>query len=250
MVETPADLDARYPDGSLRRFRYHTGAPLRPLAQDEPCPVLFRDLGLDGMALYLDDKLTRLAGPLSPITYLRTADYAEPYADHGAIGRLVFLRPLLLAPWHSGVPHIYVADARRCCDPASFGFVPGGQPSPAVEAALRDVRDTRELREALGGREYDDAVIDTRERVGALGASLAAAEVNAEPLRRCLQGADPALRDQARAFMAKEGLGEHDLCAAWHHLSPERRAAVTAAVAGMDPTMLAAARGLTCRLRL
>jgi hypothetical protein len=35
--------------GDLRRFSYHTGAPLRALEPQEPCPVLFRDLGLVGM---------------------------------------------------------------------------------------------------------------------------------------------------------------------------------------------------------
>ena len=34
-----------------------------------------------------------LAGPPSPITYMRTEAYVEPYTDHERIGRLVFLRP-------------------------------------------------------------------------------------------------------------------------------------------------------------
>src|SRR6476660_5579182 len=95
----------------LSAFRWHTGATLRPLAPGEPCPGLFRDIGPLALALFLRGKLPRLAGPLSPIVYMRTADYVEPYTDFERTGRLVLLRPLALGPWHSGVPHIYVSRA-------------------------------------------------------------------------------------------------------------------------------------------
>src|SRR3954469_18418646 len=101
MRESPRDrADSGYPASNLSRFRYHTGATLRPLRPDEPCPVLFRDLGVDATLLFLQGELVRLAGPLSPVIYMRTPDYVEPYTDHEAVGRLIFLRPLGVQPWH------------------------------------------------------------------------------------------------------------------------------------------------------
>src|SRR5262245_4268921 len=102
---------------NLARFRYHTGATLRPLAPDEPCRVLFRDVGPLAAADFLRGRLRRLAGPLAPILYTRTADYREPYVDHGRVGRLVFLRPKALNPWDSGVPTVYVASLRQRVEP-------------------------------------------------------------------------------------------------------------------------------------
>src|SRR5437660_12278491 len=102
MTETPAAFNdsaaRRYPAEDLSGFRWHTGATLRPLATDEPCPVLFRDIGPAALALFLRGRLPRLAGPLSPIVYMRTADYVEPYTDFEKTGRLVMLQPLLLCP--------------------------------------------------------------------------------------------------------------------------------------------------------
>src|SRR5215218_8489010 len=98
---------------NLARFRYHTGATLRPLAPDEPCRILFRDVGPVAAAAFLGGRLPRLAGPLAPILYTRTADYREPYVDYGRVGRLVFLQPKALNPWFSGVATIYVASLRQ-----------------------------------------------------------------------------------------------------------------------------------------
>src|SRR6516165_1737012 len=100
------------PDGSadLSRFRYHTGATLRRLGNEETCPVLFRDLGPAGMSLFLGGALKRLAGPMAPILYLRTSRYAEPYTDYENVGRLAVLRPKAIGPWFSGVPEVYVAE--------------------------------------------------------------------------------------------------------------------------------------------
>src|SRR3954453_3119284 len=108
MHKTPAFHGA----DALSGFRWHTGATLRPVAPGEACPVLFRDIGPAALALFLRGKLPRLAGPLSPIVYMRTADHVEPYTDYEKTGRLVMLRPLAIGPWHSGVPHIYVSKAR------------------------------------------------------------------------------------------------------------------------------------------
>src|SRR5262245_45390935 len=117
MHETPAAFNEadhntrRYPADDLSGFRWHTGATLRPLGPEEVCPVLFRDIGPAALALFLRGRLRRLAGPMSPLVYMRTAEYVEPYTDHERTGRLVFLRPLLLHPWHAGTGHVHVARA-------------------------------------------------------------------------------------------------------------------------------------------
>src|SRR5262249_25894472 len=130
MHETPAVFNEaedtrRYPADDLSGFRWHTGATLRPVGQEEVCPVLFRDIGPAALALFLRGQLRRLAGPTSPLVYMRTAEYVEPYTDHERTGRLILLRPLALHPWHAGTPHVYVAQARPGIDSLTVGFVPG-----------------------------------------------------------------------------------------------------------------------------
>src|SRR5580692_10642661 len=108
---------------NLTRFRYHTGATLRRLDPDEPCPRLYRDIGPEAMALFLRGRLGRLAGPFAPILYTRTAEYAEPYRDFEPIGRLVFLDSRQLRPWFSGVQHVYVASVANQTARVSVGFL-------------------------------------------------------------------------------------------------------------------------------
>ena len=43
----------------------------------------------DNDAIY--DEMRRLAGPMTPLTYLRSWRWAEPYVDHAGTGRLVVL---------------------------------------------------------------------------------------------------------------------------------------------------------------
>jgi hypothetical protein len=235
MRETPGEFRAAlgrpYPGDDLRRYRYHTGAPLRPIEADEPCPLLFRDVGPVAMARFLRGELRRLAGPLSPILYMRTEAYVELYADPEQIGRLVFLRPLVLWPWHSGVPHVYVARATRTADALVVGVVPGEVSLADAARRLADVRDTAELREALDGRCYDEARAATLERLDRLAAELEESERYAEPLRRRLQSGDLREQEAARERMGRLGISEHDLCAAWHHLPRERRAFLREALA-------------------
>ncbi len=238
MRETPAGLLAEageYPADNLAGYSYHTGGPLRPLAAEELCPVLFRDLGLEATARFLRGRLRRLAGPLTPITYLRTEAYVEPYTDYEGIGRLVFLRPLLLGPWHSGVPHVYVARATRTADPATIGLVPGHVPLAEAARLCGDLRDLGELRETLGGRLYDEAVHDTLGRLEALLAEQEATEKQAGPLRRAFQSPDRRCRELAREEMGRLGITENDLCAAWHHLPRERRSLLREALTGWMP---------------
>src|ERR1700756_1385904 len=110
---------------NLARFRWHTGAEPAPVLEPESLPLLFRDIGPEAMARFLRGGLRRLAGPFTPITYLRTADYREPYTDYARIGRLVLLRPQEVQPWHSGREHIFISAASLMPDTDSLGFIPG-----------------------------------------------------------------------------------------------------------------------------
>jgi hypothetical protein len=235
MREPPSDFNRGrpslfYPVSNLARFRYHTGAEPRPLEPDEPCPVLFRDLGPAATALFLRGRLRRLAGPLSPIIYMRTCEYVEPYTDHEQIGRLVFLRPLVLQPWHSGVPTVYVAPAEQLLPASAVGFVPGDVPLAKAAELAGDLKDVTEWREVLGGRCHDDALAETLYRLDLLDAELRETEERAAPLRAWLQSSSKDRRQRAREQMARAGLTEEDLCSAWHHLSRPRRAEVREAL--------------------
>lgn len=223
MLETPDACAGHYPADNLSGYRYHTGATLRRLRPDEVCPVLFRDLGPVALARFLRGDLRRLAGPLSPIIYMRTEEYVEPYVDHERIGRIILLRPLRLQPWHAGVPTIYVARATQGFDPGTIGFVPGDVPPERAARLAREVADVQQLREVLGGRAYEEAAAETLQRLDRLAEELTRTEERAVPLRRRLQAAEQRVREQARAAMQRVGLTESDLCTAWHHLSRERR---------------------------
>ena len=207
----------------LSRFRFHTGATLRRLDSAETCPILFRDVGPRALARFLRGELRRLAGPTSPILYLRTSAYEEPYIDYDRTGRLVFLLPERLGPWHSGVSQVFVASADHLVDPETVGFVPGDVPLELAGSMLADVRDIAGLRDAFGGRRYDEGRAESLERLGSLERECARAERLAEPIRRALQSGNRLQADDARAWMERCQITDHDLCAAWHHLSPARR---------------------------
>jgi hypothetical protein len=246
MYETPASFNdsawrsrpARaplYPADNLAGYSYHTGARLRPLQPGETCPVLFRDLGPLAMQRFLRGELRRLAGPLSPITYMRTEAYIEPYTDYEQIGRLIFLRPLELHPWHSGLPAIYVARAGRMAEAATIGFVPGEVGLARASWLAGEARDTRELRDILGGRRHDEAMAETIHRLEALTTDLEQTEKLAAPLRHWLQSADRGKRERAREAMERVRITENDLCAAWHHLPRSRRDWVLEALRQLGP---------------
>jgi hypothetical protein len=232
MIQTPSDFNTtqrggrRYPGENLARFRWHTGGPLRPLGAEEPCPVLFRDLGPVAMARFLRGELRRLAGPLSPIIYMRTEEYAEPYTDYEHIGRLLFLRPLELQPWHSGVPTIYVAPASALMDADSIVFVPGEVPLVEAARLASELPDAAAWCEVLGERAYAEARQTTLAQLELLNADLERTEEQAGPLRALLQSPEPHLRDLARKQMGRTGIDESDLCTAWHHLPRARRDAM------------------------
>jgi hypothetical protein len=240
VIESPGEFmdgarGRRYPADSLACYRWHTGAELRPLRADERCPVLFRDLGPEATALFLRGELRRLAGPLSPIVYMRTEDYAEPYVDHESVGRLLFLRPLALSVWHSGVPPIYVARATAPVDWGTIAWVPGDVSLDEVARLTAGLSSAREVRELFGGRAYDEAVAEALARFDRLAAELADAEERAGPLRGELQSPDDDRREWAWEMMERLGLTEEDLCSAWHHLPRERRGHIREALRRLPP---------------
>ena len=239
MIESPRELRDRrgnspgYPAENLSRYRYHTGADLTPIEPDEPCPILFRDIGPIAMACFLRGELRRLAGPYTPITYMRTEAYVEPYNDYEAIGRLVFLRPLLLHPWYSGIPGIYVARATLTLDMRTVAFIPGSVTLAEAAGLASAIADVAALREVFGGRHYDSEAAETAYRLDRLAAELEEAETLAQPLRLKLQSADSSQRIAARALMVRGGLVEDDLCTAWHHLPRDRRQYIRDALRGL-----------------
>lgn len=212
------------PAPNLRGYRFHTGATLRPLEADEPCPVLFRDIGPEAMELYLKGELTRLAGPLSPITYMRTADYVEPYQDFAAIGRLILLQPLELSPWHSGIAPIFVARSTLMPQVENLAFVPGSLDLKSAEEQLMEVQTAGELRQALGGSDYDAELRDSLERLARLNKRHRETEdAGANVLRMNLKSGQTERRERALERMQTLEINEDDLCSAWHHLSKKRR---------------------------
>lgn len=219
----------------LSGFRWNTGATLRPLTPGERPPVLFRDVGPAALAMFLRGTLPRLSGPLSPIVYMRTADYVEPYTDFERTGRLAILRPRELGAWHSGVPHIYVSRARPGVDFGAVGFVPGDVPLSAAARLVDGAKDARELREAFGGRVHDDAVAESLVQLDRLAVALAQSESVADPLRKLLHSANRDARERARAEMERVGLTESDVCSAWHHLPRDRRAWIAEALGRVAP---------------
>jgi hypothetical protein len=188
--------------------------------------VLFRDLGLVGMSLFLSGSLTRLAGPMAPILYLRTSNYAEPDTDYEEFGRLVVLCPTAIAPWFSGVPEVYVAEAKLAPRMDCMAFVPTEWTTAAGARALEGLPDSQAVREALGGREHDKRLADLAASLRHLIATREASERLARPARRMLQSGSLAERELVRADMDRHGIEERDLCSAWHHIHRSRRQAL------------------------
>jgi hypothetical protein len=222
---------AEHSGADLSAFRYHTGAQPTRLAPGEACPPLFRDVGVEAMARFLRGDLQRLCGPISPITYLRTADYREPYTDYGRIGRIMLLQPHSVTPWHSGIETVYIAPRQTCIDSATMVFIPGEIPLADAASQLAGARCLRDIAEAFGERQYEEARIETLARLHDLEQTHADTEQWAAPLRRLFQSMNQSDRDQAREWMQRKHLCESDLCTAWHHLPAERRSYIREALA-------------------
>lgn len=213
----------------LGRFRFHTGAPITRLSAGELCPPLFRDIGPEAMGLFLRGHLHRLCGPLSPITYLRTADYLEPYIDYGRIGRIMLLRPREVTPWHAGIDEVYVASRGTMIDPDTMVFIPADIPLSVAAEQFAMVTQRRELADAIHPSLYQAMIADTLERLETIERTHRETERLSAPLRKLFQSAQQRDRDDAVRCMEKAGLSESDLCTAWHHLPDERREYITAA---------------------
>jgi hypothetical protein len=215
----------QYPSSKhdLSRFSWHTGRQPRPVDPDEPIPVLFRDVGPLATERFFRNGLKRMAGPATPITYLRSAAYNEPYIDYAAIGRLVLLRPQEIQPWHSGVSSIYITLANMMPPADSLGFVPGNVPLAAAATRLAGVKYNWELRDAFGKRDYDESRREALSRLETLNRETAEIEKIATPLRIAFQTGEANARDRVREYLASYEIDEIDLCTAWHHLPSERR---------------------------
>lgn len=206
----------------LRPYRWHTGAELRRVDPDEEIEPLFRDIGTDALLLFLRGELRRLAGPMTPLTYTRTCRWQEPYVDHEQTGRLVFLKPHALDPWHSGVEHVLVASASVQLDASTYGYVPGHVSLSDAAQRLAGARTREELREALGGALYDERLEHDQHALVALHAERDASERLLRPLREKLQRGEP----DARALLHAMGVSEAVLCQAYHHVPREERARI------------------------
>jgi hypothetical protein len=211
---------------NLARYRYHTGGSVRPVAPDEDCPILFRDIGPIAMARFLRGQLRRLCGQFSPVTYLRTANYREPYTDYGQIGRIIVLQPLTLSPWHSGVDEVYIASKSLPADLPVIGFLPPDVACIDVAQRLSLVRSVDELAEEFGPAAYVDARNETLFHLDHFNREAEAVEVLAAPLRKRFQSSNQHEREVTRTAMQRCDLTESDLCTAWHHLPAARRALI------------------------
>ncbi|MDP2345190.1 MAG: hypothetical protein Q8O67_29870 [Deltaproteobacteria bacterium] len=201
---------------SLARYRWHTGAPMRRVDDDEALPPLVRDVGPVALAQFLRGGLKRLAGPQTPLLYLRTTAWIEPYVDHAGTGRLLFLDPHGLDVWFSGIEGVYVAAAdQQPRDPASLGYLPAGVDVPTGLRTAHDLRDV-----VVNDREraaHDLAALDV------LNAACETVEAISRPLRWLRQCGTEVQRGNLRELMAAVDVDEADLCGAFHHLAISRR---------------------------
>lgn len=232
------NVEPRRPaEQNLSRYRYHTGGLPTPLDPDEPCPVLFRDVGFEAMARFLNGELEWLCGPLSPVTYLRTTDYCEPYTDYIGIGRIMLLQPRSISPWRSGVESVFIASRKIQVDVDGMVFIPQEVSFSGDSAQFLYAKSIRDVEDIFGVRCYRDAKQETRLKLEQAIAEHAESETLAGPLRKLFQSADECERERARAQMQRLSLTESDLCTAWHHLPQQRREQIRWALAEFQGEM-------------
>jgi len=218
----------------LTPYGWHTGGAVRPMDPESPSALLFRDLGPVAMQRFLEGTLPRLAGPTSPVTYLRTAAYREPYADGVEVGRLAILPCAPWRPWHAGVDEVFVTRADRAPDAAVITVLPARVDPRRFAREAAHMQNTAEAHEHLGA-DYRAWRASHAEHLARFNADAARVEAVAAPLRARYQSADQRERDAARTLLEAIGLTELDLCGAWHHLSDARRAHVRDALARVAP---------------
>jgi hypothetical protein len=160
---------------------------------------------------------------MSPILYLRTARYAEPYEDAEEIGRLVILHPSRLAPWHAGYDEVFVADAHMAPDPAHMMVVPMAWSFGVEAERLSGLPNADAVREVIGWQIHRDMCDAMLDRTTSLIAAQEASEQRARPVRQMLQTGTPRQRENIRTSMREHNVSERDLCSAWHHVPVAQR---------------------------
>lgn len=238
MRETPAEYASRTgappPTSRITAKCTELGSSPRPLADDEPCPTLYRDVGPQALGAFLDGTLTRYGPEGTPWLYLRDATLPAFSRCADELGLLVFLRPLALGPWR-GNPGVWVSEPDRTPPRETVAFLPGGEEVRDVDPRLEDVPDAPALREALGAAAYDERVEAAKRALRGYLEEWAQAERVSRPLRAALDGPSTARVEETRALLAGAGLTEPDLRAPWYHLPRERRAQVLERLAGLAP---------------
>lgn len=229
MRETPAEFLRRtghpVPDADVSIAGELLGTVPRPPREDEPCPTLYRDVGPQALAAWLEGGLARLEGPASECIFLRDATLPGYSACVEQFGVLVFLQPLALGPWLSGQDGIWVAENGRLPPAETMGFVPGGTDLKALDPKLLSAATRDELREACGD-DYDARVEASRRALAGYLEEWRVVERLSAPIRAALDGPDSQRRGEVQGQLDARGLSEKDLRAPWFHLAPERRAEV------------------------
>lgn len=218
MIETPVDWPG-YPGADLRAYAAEIGGVPEPIPRDKPCPILFRDVGPDGLAEFLAGHLRDLAGNEAPVVWLRTAEAPLPTRAAREFGEIILLRPMSLLPWRTCERGVYVASRAHVAAPGSLGFVPPGSDRLDLAKRARRLSTEEEWRDRLSPRVYDTARGSAKKRVESYRRERDLVDAAAAPLRRALRD-DPAA---ARREMERLGLREEDLCGPWFGLTPARR---------------------------
>ena len=212
MIQTPRDVPD-YPGPDLRAAAAASGVSASPLGDNEPCPILFRDAGPDGLAAFFDGRLSSLAAPGSPLLFLHAAGAPPPSRAAEEFGELILLQPMVLRPWRTESAGIYLASGDAIAPRDSIGFVPSGADLHALSSAAASISHMAEFRGVLA--DYDGLCRDGKERVRTYVEERAKVENFAAPLRRLLRN-DP---EGAR----QRGFTEEELFAPWFSFDPERR---------------------------
>jgi hypothetical protein len=124
------------------------------------------------------------------------------------------------------VAEVYVACASQVPMRDCMAFVPTAWASAEGARVLDELPDPQAVREALGGRLHDEHLRDRAARLRQLCAALEESERLAQPIRKRLQSGSRAEREAVRRDMERHGIGERDLCSAWHHIPRPKRAAL------------------------
>jgi hypothetical protein len=230
MRETPFEYRRRtrerVPTGNLSEAAGLLGLGARPPREDEPCPNLYRDVGPQALSRFLAGKLRRLEGPEARCIFMQDATLPGWSPCARELGLLVLLQPLSVGPWLSGQDGIWVAERGRMAPTGTIGFVPGDMDLRELDRSIEDAKTVADLREALGGAEYDEQVEQSRWAIAGYLDELSEVARRSAPLCAALRSSDPQGRERTLQLLESAGLYEKDLMAPWFQLSKERRAEV------------------------